>query len=383
MPSDHARRLIVFLVIASSALTAWIASPFWAAFFLGAVLAAAFRPGMEWLSKRLGGRRSAAAGILTVAVLLVVLLPLAGLTAMLVQRVLEGVAWVREAFASEGVAGLIRRLPGPVEELARRALEALPQAQGRIQDLAGQGGQAAAAGVGGFLAATGSALFQATMTLIAFFFFLTDGRRLVDWLDAHVPLRPGQFRSLIRDFKRTSVSVLVATLATAGIQTLTALVGYLIARAPNPVFLTFLTFLVALIPAVGGTAMVVTVGLLLLATGHPLAGGFLIGWGILVVSLIDNVARPFLLKGGMALHGGVVFFALLGGLSVFGGVGLVLGPLVVTFLLAAMNMYRREFGALPDQTLGPDAIAGAATDPVAGSGREPPGPRADEPRPPT
>jgi predicted PurR-regulated permease PerM len=60
---------------------------------------------------------------------------------------------------------------------------------------------------------------------------------------------------------------------------------------------------------------------------------------------VDNIARPFLLRGGMELHGGVIFFSLLGGLAVFGWVGLVLGPLVVTFLVTVLNMYRREFGA--------------------------------------
>ena len=92
------------------------------------------------------------------------------------------------------------------------------------------------------------------------------------------------------------------------------------------IFFTLATFVVALVPALGGTVMVVAVGLVLFATGHVLGGVFLIAWGAAVVSLIDNVARPFLLKGGMELHGGVVFFALLGGLAMFGGIGLVLGP---------------------------------------------------------
>jgi len=104
---------------------------------------------------------------------------------------------------------------------------------------------------------------------------------------------------------------------------------------------------VALIPAVGGASVVVIVGIIQLATGHPISGGILVAWGLVVVSLVDNVARPFLLKGGMELHGGVVFFSLLGGLSVFGAIGLVIGPLVVTFLLAVVKMYEREYGRPP------------------------------------
>ncbi len=345
MSDLHARRLLLFLVLAALALTLVIVRPFWQAFFLAAVLAAALRPVMEWLARGLRGRRSLAAAIVTVGLLVVVLLPLGGLGAILVAQVANGVQWLRETIQSEGVWGIVERLPGSVQYAARELVGLVPQLQQQLQRLAGQQGGQAAAAVGGVLAATGTVLFQAVMMLIAFFFFLTDGARLVAWLDARVPLRPGQFRALVEDFRQTSVSVLFATVGTAAIQSAVAFVGYLIARAPNPLFLLLATFVMALVPAVGGTIVAVAVGLLLLATGHPVAGTFLVVWGAAVVSLSDNVARPYLLKGGMELHGGLVFFALLGGLAAFGGIGLVVGPLILTFLVAVLKLYRREFGA--------------------------------------
>jgi predicted PurR-regulated permease PerM len=360
MSDLHARRLLVFLVLAALALAVMIVRPFWQAFFVAAVLAAGLRGPMEWLSRKLRGRRGLAGALLTVTVLFVVVLPVAGLGAILVQQALAGVEWLRETIRSEGVWGLLERLPAPVQDAAREVLEAVPQPQKELQRIAGaQGGQAAAA-VGGVLAATGTAVFQTVMMLIALFFFLVDGRRLVGWIDARVPLRPGQFHALVEDFRQTSVSVLVATLGTAAIQTATAVVGYLIARAPNVLFLTLATFILALVPAVGGAVMVVGVALLLLATGHPIAGTFLAIWGAAVVSLSDNVARPYLLKGGMELHGGLVFFALLGGLAVFGGIGLIVGPLILTFLVTAMKLYRREFGYVqPPSEQGLSTPAGA------------------------
>jgi predicted PurR-regulated permease PerM len=354
------------------ALSVVVISPFWVAIFFAAVLAAALKPPMNWLTRLLRGRRNLAAAILTVAVLLAVVIPVAGLGAILVTEALEGIQWFRGALASEGIWGLVRRLPGPVEDLAGKLIEAIPRPQQQIQKVVGeQGGQAAGA-VATVLAATGSAAFQTVMMLIAFFFFLVDGGRLAGWLDRHVPLRPGQFRMLMEDFRATSVSVLVATLATAGIQTAAALVGYLVFRAPNVVFLTLATFVVALIPAVGGASMVVVAGIIQLATGHEISGGLLIVWGLVAVSLVDNVARPFLLKGGMELHGGVVFFALLGGLSVFGAIGLVIGPLVVTFLIAVVKMYEREY-AEPSPAA---AAGGPAPAPLA-----PPAPAAPAPAP--
>jgi len=351
MASDlHAQRLLVFLVILAVILVAALAYPFWTPLLLAAVFAAALQTWMDALSSLLRGRRRVAALLLTVGVLLAAVVPVGGLGAALVQQILAGVEWVRGALASEGIGGLLHRLPGPVEELVRRLVGAIPDPQQTLQDLAGARGGEAAQALGGFLWATGTAVFRAVLFLIALFFLLTDGTRLVDWFDARVPLRPGQLRTLLTEFRRTSVSVLVASIATAVIQTVTGLVGYFLARAPNPLFLALATFIFALIPALGGAFLVVAVGLLLVATGHLVAGIFLVLWGAVVVSIVDNVIRPYLLRGGLALHGGLLFFALLGGLATFGGIGLVIGPLALTFLITALNMYRREFGPAGELT---------------------------------
>lgn len=342
----HARRLLVFLVLAAFALTVAIAQPFWTGLFLAAVAAAALAPAMAWLSRRLGGRRQVAAAILTVGVVLLVLLPIAALGTVLVNEVIDGIEWLKRTVESEGVRGLVERLPVLAQRAVREILDAVPRPREQLQKLAGAQGTRAAAAVGGALVATGTAVFQVVVMLIGLFFLLVDGGRLVTWIDARLPLRPGQFRALLEDFRKTSVSVLVATVGTAAIQAVVATAGYLIARAPKVLFLGLATFVIALVPAAGAAVMVVAVALLLLATGHLGAGIFLLAWAVLV-SLSDNVARPLLMKGERALHGGAVFFAFLGGLAVFGGIGLLLGPLVLTFLVTTLEMYRAEFG-LPD-----------------------------------
>ena len=343
MSDVHARRLLVFLVLAALALTAAIVRPFWIAFFLAAVAAAALWPAQQWLSARFGGRRALAAALLTFGVLVLVVLPIAAMGTLLVNQVIEGATWLRKTIESEGIWGLVERLPAPVAHATKEVLDAVPQPQEQLQRLAGEKGTGAATAVGGAIAWTGTALFQTGMMLIALYFLLVDGKRLVGWIDARTPLRPGQFRILLDDFRATSVSVLVATIGSAAIQAAVAAVGYLIARAPNVLFLVLATFLIALVPVLGGFVLVGAVALLLLGTGHVVAGIFLLAWAA-VVSIADHVARPYLMKGGMELHGGVVFFALLGGLAAFGGIGLLLGPLVLTFLVAALRLYRTEFG---------------------------------------
>jgi predicted PurR-regulated permease PerM len=339
----HAQRLLITLLLLSVALVVVIAQPFWAPLTLAAVLAAALQTWMDGLARLFRGRRRLAALVLTVGVLLAVLVPLGGLGAGLFSDIVDGIQWIRSALESRGIAGLLERLPLAVQALVQRLVTAIPDPRQQLQSLAGARGGEAAQALAGVLVATGSAMLRSALFLVALFFLLADGARMVNWIDAHVPLRPGQLRTLLGEFRRTSVSVVVASVVTALAQALTGLVGYLIARAPNPLFLTLATFVIALVPALGGTVMVVATGLLLLATSHPVAGIFLLAWGALV-SLVDNLARPYLLRGGLALHGGLMFFALLGGLAVFGGMGLIIGPLALTFLVTALQMYRREFG---------------------------------------
>lgn len=340
-PADTAaRRVLLALTGASLLLAALLVYPFWQAALVAAVLAAVLRPAMEWLAARLRRRRHLAAVLIAIGLVLVVAVPLATLATILVAESIQGVAWLRSALESDGAAGLLGRLPAALRPLAEAALGALPRAQEELQAMLGARGGQAAAYFGGVLAATGGVLLQTIIALVLFYFLLVDGTRLVDWAEASLPLPPGQLRAMLLEFRRTASAVLVATVGTAGIQTTAALVGYLIGRAPNVLFLTFVTFLFALIPAVGGTVIMIATGLIQLALGHTASGVFLLVWGVGVVSTVDTFARPWLLRGGMALHGGIVFFSLIAGIAAFGPIGLLLGPLTVTFLLAVVRIWK-------------------------------------------
>ena len=78
--------------------------------------------------------------------------------------------------------------------------------------------------------------------------------------------------------------------------------------------------------------------------GHTFPALFLLVWSLAAVGLIDNLIRPLVLRTGTRIHGAVMLFALLGGLAVFGPIGIIAGPIIITFFLAMMRIYRREFG---------------------------------------
>jgi predicted PurR-regulated permease PerM len=89
--------------------------------------------------------------------------------------------------------------------------------------------------------------------------------------------------------------------------------------------------------------------LLRLVTGHPWMALFLFIYAIVVVGLVDNVVKPLLMKGGIQMHGAVVFFALLGGLAAFGAMGLLIGPLAVALFLAMLRIYQRDYSEDPSE----------------------------------
>jgi predicted PurR-regulated permease PerM len=176
-----------------------------------------------------------------------------------------------------------------------------------------------------------------------------------------LPLRKKQTLTLLTDFRKVTVAVLVSSIATSAIQAAVAFIGYLLARVPNPIFFGFVTFLVGLVPAVGAGAVTLGAAGILFLSGHQGAALFLAIWGILFVGLADNVVKPYLIRGGIELHGAIVFFSLVGGLAYFGPVGLLAGPLIVSFFIAVVHMWKAEL----------DEADNLSTAPLLAEDREP------------
>ncbi len=356
-PASSSTRTSFWTTLALTILATWLLSrvirPFAAALFIAAVLAGAVSPLYERLAARLRGRRMLASGIATLTVLLVVILPLAWLAVILAQEVADGAKYVRTTLRSEGVGGLVADLPAPMRSAAEKILSRLPQDTEELTQVAGQQGGRAASAVGGFVSATWTVLVQMVMMLIAFFFLLVDGPALVRWAVEVLPLRRKQTLTLLTDFRKVTVAVLVSSIATSAIQAAVAFVGYLLARVPNPMFFGVVTFLVGLVPAVGAGAVTLGAALIVYLSGRPGAALFLAIWGIVFVGLADNVVKPYLIRGGIELHGAVVFFSLVGGLAYFGPVGLLAGPLIVSFFMAVVHMWKAELDVADDQSPSP------------------------------
>jgi predicted PurR-regulated permease PerM len=331
------------LVAVALVLAALVISPLWRPLLLAAVLASVLWWPHERLAGLLRGRRTLSALALTLATLLFVLVPLTLLGLYLVGEAVQLVEHVRAILRASGPGGLLDALPDRLEGLVRSGLDYL---KGGGDDLGARlrtGGTRALLSLGGVLAAIGGAAFHLAIMLIGLFFFLREGRRVVGWVRTAYPLPPEDMTGLLEDFRYIARNVVGATVVTAFVQAVVATIGYRIAGVPAPLVFGALTMFMAFVPALGTPAIGLPLAAFLLLTGHRWQAIFLAAWALLLVGTLDNVLRPILMRGQSSrVDGTVLFFALVGGITVFGPIGLIVGPLAVVLMDAVVRLRRKR-----------------------------------------
>ncbi len=180
--------------------------------------------------------------------------------------------------------------------------------------------------------------------VIALYYFLADGPAMVEAVMAVSPLDRRYEHELLQRFAEVSRAVVVATLVAAITQGALAGIGYTFAlSAEAPIFLLMaLTTVFALIPIFGAFAVWGCVCIWIYLQGQPVPAIGLAIYCTIVVSLIDNIMKPLILHGQSKLHPLLALLSILGGIEVFGPVGILVGPMLVSFLQALLNMLRKE-----------------------------------------
>jgi len=191
-----------------------------------------------------------------------------------------------------------------------------------------------------------NAIYQGAVTILGFFFFLKHGPGWIEQLEMVLPLQREHTRRLLTIAGETISAVFRGVILTAGTQAALAGMGFAISGAPFPVLLMLITFVAALIPFVGPVAVWLPTSIGLYIDGRVGAGIGLGLWGLLVVSLIDNVLRPYLIGRDMKLPLFWLFLSMLGGLKFLGFLGVIVGPAALALAIACIRIYR-EGGWLP------------------------------------
>lgn len=175
---------------------------------------------------------------------------------------------------------------------------------------------------------------------LALFYFLRDGRELKRRLVVLSPLRDLDDEHILSKLLLAVRSIFAGSIAIGIIQGILTGIGFAVFHVPNPVLWGIFAALAALIPGIG-TALVLIPGIAYLfffgSTGQAL--GLLI-WGFFAVGLIDNFLGPILINRGVKIHPFLILLSILGGLSFFGPIGFVLGPLIIALLFALLELYK-------------------------------------------
>ena len=313
--------------------------PFLEIFLLALILATLSHPLHGWVLRWTRGRKNLSALLTCILVVFLLIVPCLGLLGLLARESVQFYEWINEKVAS-GVLD---------EKLFQRALELQRKLFPKVdlqgleigQTLTGLAGKVSGLLMKwstGALVVITSALWKFFLMLFALFYFYKEGSGFLRWLMHLTPLPGSLEREIFEKFSEVSESAFYGTFLTALAQGVLGGIGFLIAGLPPLVWGVAMAFF-SLIPMVGTVVVWGPAAVILFLTDHVVAGIFLVIWGVVVVGMSDNVLRPLLMRGRSQLHPALIFFSLIGGISAFGPLGILLGPLAIVLVISMLRAY--------------------------------------------
>jgi predicted PurR-regulated permease PerM len=313
--------------------------------FIGPMAWAAFLAFLlDPLNRRLRHRfaaRSVAAGVLTILAPIVILLPLSALSIDFLAQISALLQRLQQSAAALDIKSLsdlqqfpwIARINVWLEVHSGISAEQIQS--WLISGTRGVLRRAATMGGGFFLGALGS-LFGFAIMLFLLFFFLRDGDAMLARVRRLIPLDDIRKERLFRQLSGVTRAIVVGTSVTAFLEGVLIGAGFTIAGLPSPVVFGVLAALLSMLP-VGGAAFVWGPAVIwLFVAGRWGFGIFMLAWGLLISGL-DNVLRPWLISGRARISALAVFIGVLGGISAFGTIGLIAGPVLLSLALALVE----------------------------------------------
>ena len=191
-----------------------------------------------------------------------------------------------------------------------------------------------------FLLNLPTVLLHLAVVVFVFFFTLRDHDKLKKFASEISPFRKDKEKILIRKFKELTSSVIFGYIIVGVIQGIATGFGLIIFGVPNALILTFLAIFASILPMVGPWFIWVPVAIYLFVTGNA---GAAIGFGLysaIFVSSIDNILRPYIVSRKTGTSSVIVLIGMIGGLFLFGILGIILGPLILSYLILFLKAYK-------------------------------------------
>lgn len=346
--------------------------------FLAAVLVVMFKPLHMWIRERIPGYPRVSALATTLAILLAILLPTAYLAWNAYHECSGVIAYLKVPANQEEMTEQLKKRAGVLIEYYTKITG------GRELDLNAlikDAQQQIASTLVSNAKTVGWTLVGTAIMILALYYFFLDGPNMIAGIMKMSPLDDEYERELLDKFASISRAVVVASLASAAAQGLLAGIGYYFALdAGAPIFLlTMITMVLALVPFVGAAAVWIPTVLWIYAFQPVEVNGAMVDgdtftaialgiYGVCVISAVDNVIKPLVLHGQSNLHPLLALLSILGGVQVLGPIGILVGPMLVAFFQALLNMVNKELYRLGGDALGGKHSARVVLPAVANSG---------------
>ena len=310
-----------------------IMSPFISALALAAIIVTICNP-LYLLIRRYTPRqnKSLAAFLTTILVLVAIVLPLVLVSSIVVREVVS----FYQDLSAGGLA--IESSLTNVEELLQSVV---PGFELDLTEQLRRSAEWFTGNIGAIFAGTVSTLFVFFIALIGSFYFFRDGPEMVNLLIKASPLPDHEDEVILSRMARAVRAVATGTLLVALIQGTLVAIGFSIFGIERAILWGSLASLGAMMPGVGTGIVTLPAIAYLFFTGDLINAIGLMIWSSLIVGLVDNLIGPILMSRGNNLHPFIILIAVLGGLSLFGPIGFVVGPVIVTLFLVLLEIYNQ------------------------------------------
>ena len=337
-------RVFLLLLVLVSLAFFWVLWPFYGAVFWGAILALMFSPLFFRLLKRMPQKRTLAALLTVLIILVLVILPIGLISALLAQEAVGVYARVQsgDLSFSRYFQQIYDVLPSWITGLLERSgLSSLGLIQERVSTSLTKAsqfiaGQALSIGQNAF-----DFLVNFFIMLYLLFFFLRDGAALTRRIKDAIPLELEIKRNLFSKFTTVIRATVKGNIVVAIMQgALGGLIFWFLGIHAPVLWGTLMAFL-SLLPAIGSALVWVPVAIYFLVTGAIWQGVVLIAFGVLVIGLVDNILRQMLVGKDTKMPDYVVLVSTIGGISVFGLGGFIIGPVIAAMFMAGWDIFAK------------------------------------------
>lgn len=306
-------------------------APFVSALALAAIIVTICYPLYERITLRVPRQSTTIAALLTTLLVVVIfILPLFFITSLLVNEALD----VYHVASNEQI-GVEESLQHIEENLG----VFLPGFELNVTEYLKQAATWMAGNLGAIFAGTASTIFLFFIAMIGSFYFFRDGQRFTHQLIRISPLPDDQDALILKRLAVAIRSVATGTIMVALIQGLLTAFGLWLFGFERAVLWGTVATFGALVPGVGTTIVFLPAIIFLVVSGAYLKAVGVLIWATLAVGLIDNLLGPYLMSRGNAMHPFMILLAVLGGISLFGPIGFIVGPVIFSFFMVLLELY--------------------------------------------